>query len=136
MAYFEGLIETEDGAPVEVVYVGAEPFYVIDDQGFRRHVDAGEIDRIVLEQFLEQLHEHSDEASRAMLQLMGQDDLFAKAAVDATIRNADVEQVRKQGLPPQARQMLALFGFRIVINYHGEVVRVDLPSAPEGDDES
>lgn len=135
MAYFEGLIETEDGAPVEVTFVGAEPFYVIDDQGFRRHIDAGEVDRIVLGQFLEQLREHSDEASRAMLQLMGQDDLFAKAAVDATIRNADVEQVRRTGLPPEARQWLGMLGFRVVINYHGEVVRINMPTAPETDDE-
>jgi hypothetical protein len=135
MAYFEGLIETEDGAPVEVAFVGTEPFYVVDDQGFRRHIDAEDVDRAVLDQFLGQLREHSDEASRAMLQLMGQDDLFAKAAVDATIRNADVEQVRQQGLPPEARQWLSMLGFRVIINYHGEVVSIKMPAGPEPDDE-
>lgn len=135
MAYFEGLVVTEDGEPVEVAYVGAEAFYVINDQGFRRHIEAAPIDRVVLAQFLTQLHEHPDEASRALLQMMGQDDLFAKAAVDATIRNINVDQVLAQSLPPQARQWLGMLGFRVVIDYHGDIVRVDLPSAPESDED-
>ena len=54
MAFFEGLVETEDGVPVAAVRIGGESFYVIDDQGFRRHVDAQPIDRAVLAQFLGQ----------------------------------------------------------------------------------
>ena len=60
MAFFAGLVETEDGVPVAAVHIGGESFYVIDDQGFRRHVDAQPIDRSVLAQFLEQLQEHPD----------------------------------------------------------------------------
>ncbi len=131
MAFFEGLVETEDGAPVSVAYIGAESYYVIDDQGFRRHVEAGEVDRPVMEQFLAQLQEHRDEAGEAMLKLMGQDDLFTKAAVDSTLENIKLDQVIGQGLPPEARQWLGMLGFRIVINLHGEVVRVDMPAAPE-----
>jgi len=48
------------------------------------------------------------------------------------VRNLRVDQILDQGLPPQARQMLAMLGFRIVVNLHGEVVRVDMPSMPEG----
>lgn len=79
MAFFEGLVETEDGAKVETAIIGGEDFYVIDDQGFRRHVEAAEIDRLVLGQFLEQMQEHRNEASQAMLRLMGSEDLFTKA---------------------------------------------------------
>ena len=135
MAFFEGLVETEDGAPVSVTYVGGQSFYVIDDQGFRRHVEAGEIDRAVLAQFLGQLQEHQDEASQAMLQMMGQDDLFTKAMVDSTLSNINVDQVANQALPPEGRQWMAMLGFRIVINLHGEIVRVDMPAAPQGYDE-
>lgn len=131
MAFFEGLVETEDGVPAAVVNVGGESFYVIDDQGFRRHVDAQPIDRAVLAQFLGQLQEHPDEASSAMLRMMGQDDLFTKAMVDSTLRNIDLDQIAGQALPPDARQWLGMLGFRIVIDLHGEIVRVDMPSAPE-----
>lgn len=132
MAFFEGLIETEDGTPVEVTTIGDESFYVIDDQGFRRHIEAAQVDRPVLAQFLSQLQEHRDEAGEAMLKLMGQDDLFTKAMVDSTLANINLDQVAGQALPPDARQWLGMLGFRIVINVHGEIVRLDLPAAAEG----
>jgi hypothetical protein len=34
-------------------------------------------------------------------------------------------------LPPDAQQWLSMLGFRVVINLHGEVVRVDMPAATE-----
>lgn len=135
MPFFEDLVVTEDGAPVAVSYVGATPYYVVDDQGFRRHVEARPIDRAVLEQFLEQLMAHRDEASEAMLRLMGQDDLFAKAAVDATLDNINVEKLLDQALPAEARQWLGMLGFRVVINLHGDLVRVEMPAAPAEDEE-
>lgn len=135
MAFFEGLVETEDGVPVGVTYVGGVAFYVIDDQGFRRHVEARDIDRVVLAQFLAQLQQHPDEAARAMLQLMGQDDLFTKAMVDATLRNINLEQILDQRMPGEARQWLGMLGFRIVVDLRGQVVRVDMPVAPGDWDE-
>lgn len=135
MAFFAGLIETEDGTKVEVATIGPADFYVVDDQGFRRHVEAAAVDRVVLGQFLEQMQEHRDEASQAMMKLMGSEDLFTKAAVDSTLKNVNVEHMLGQMLPPEARQWLGMLGFRIVIDYHGEVVRVDMPAAPEADDE-
>lgn len=135
MAFFEGLIETEDGAPVAVTAVGQTEYYVIDDAGFKRHVEAAEVDRVVLGQFLEQMQEHRDEASQAMMKLMGSEDLFTKAAVDSTLKNVNVEQMLGQRLPPEARQWLGMLGLKVVIDYHGEVVRVDMPAAAEPDDE-
>ena len=132
MAFFEGLIVTEDGAPVAVAQIGGESYYVIDDQGFRRHIDAKEVDRPVMAQFLAQLQEHKEEAGQAMLNMMGQDDLFTKAMVDSTLDNITLDQMIGQTLPPEARQWLSMLGFRVVINLHGEVVRVDMPAAAEG----
>lgn len=135
MAFFEGLIETEDGALPDVAYVGGAAFYVIDDHGFRRHIDARDVDRVVLGQFLEQLQEHPDEAARAMLQLMGQDDLFTKAMVDATLRNINLEQILDQRMPSEARQWLGMLGFRVIVDLRGQVVRVNMPAAPADWDE-
>ena len=131
MAFFEGLVVTEDGEAVEVANVGGETFYIVNDQGFRRHVDARDVDRHVLSIFVDQLKDHEDEASEAMLHMMGQDDLFTKGMVDATLRNINVDQMLGQYLPPDARQLLGMMGFRVVIDLHGEVVRVEMPAAPE-----
>jgi hypothetical protein len=132
MALFEGLVVTEDGTPVELVGVGDAQFYVIDDHGFRRHVDARDVDRAVLGQFTAELEGHRDEAAAAMLTLMGQDDLFTKAAVDSALRNIDVERVLDETMPAEARQWLAMMGFLVVVDVHGDVVRVEMPAAPDG----
>jgi len=135
MAFFEGLVETEDGAKVETALIGGEDFYVIDDQGFRRHVEAAAIDRVVLSQFLEQMQEHRSEASQVMMKLMGSEDLFTKAAVDSTLKNINVDQILGSTLPADARQWLGMLGFKIVTDYHGDVIRVDMPAAPDMEDE-
>jgi hypothetical protein len=134
MAFFEGLVVTEDGQPVEVVTLGDRTYYVIDDAGFHRHVDARAVDGVVLDQFVTQLGEHQEEASAAMLGMIGQDDLFTKAMVDSTIRNIDVGQLLSHQLPPEVRQWLTMIGFQVVIDRHGEIVRVDMPGALADDD--
>lgn len=135
MPLFEDLVVTDQGVPVSVAYVGATPYYVIDDQGFHRHVEARPIDRAVLAQFAAQLQEHRGEAAEAMLRMMGQDDLFAKAAVDSALDHIDLERVLDQTLPAEVRQWLGMFGFRVVIDVHGELVRIDMPEAADGFDE-
>jgi hypothetical protein len=42
-----------------------------------------------------------------------------------------VEKIMEQGIPEQARNMMGMVGFRIIINLHGEVVRLDQPSIPD-----
>jgi len=70
-----------------------------------------------------------------MLRMMGRDDLFTKAAVDSALQNINLEQMLDQTLPVEARQWLAMLGFRVVINLHGELVRVEMPAAAGDFDE-
>ncbi len=135
MAFFEGLVETEEGLPVTVREIGGISYYVIDDHGFLRHVEAEQVDRPVLAHLLSIMKEHQDEASEATLRMLGQDDLFTKAMVDASIRNVTPEHLLSQRLPDEARRWLGMVGFRVVINIHGEVVRVELPTPSEDWDE-
>ena len=130
-ALFAGLVYDERDIPVDVSYVGSEAHYVVDDNGFKRHVDAEVVDRQVLSVFIQQLQENKDLAVEQALQYLGRDDLFTKAAVDASMRNIDMEQIIAQGIPEQARNMMGMLGFRIIINHHGEVVRMDQPAAPD-----
>lgn len=131
-AMFEDLVYDELDNPVDVAFVGGAAFYVIDDAGFRRHIDAEQVDREILDMFLGQLEGNQDLAVAQALQMMGKDDLFTKAAVDAQLRNVDADAILAQGIPPQARDMLGMMGFRIIINYRGELVNIDPPQLPEG----
>ena len=130
-AMFAGLVYDENENVVATAVVGPEAFYVIDDNGFKRHIDAEEVDRQVLSFFLEQLEDNKDIAVEQMLNMMGKDDLFTKAAVDASLRNVNMDEIIAQGVPEQARNMLGMLGFRITINLHGEVIKLDQPSVPD-----
>lgn len=130
-ALFDGLVYDEREVPVEISYVGSEAHYVVDDNGFLRHIDAELIDRQVLAVFIQQLQDNKELAVEQTLKFLGRDDLFTKAAVDASMRNIDLDQIIEQGLPEQARNMMGMLGFRIIINHHGEVVKLDQPSAPD-----
>jgi hypothetical protein len=73
----------------------------------------------------------------AMLDYLGQDDLFTKAAIESSIGKMDeqMQQLLDVGLPEEARQWLGLMGFGVVIDVHGEVVDVEMPGAVDYDDE-
>jgi hypothetical protein len=128
-ALFAGLIQDENGNAVDVVLVGDVPNYVVNDAGFRRHVEAEAVDRRVIEMLREQFMDHREIATEAMLQMLGKDDLFTKAMIDASIKNMD--QVLRHGLPEGARAWLGMLGFRVIVNRHGEVVELDMPEQSE-----
>jgi len=54
-ALFAGLVVDENGRPVDTAIVGGEPFYVVDDAGFHRHIPSEQVDRQVLTQMQEML---------------------------------------------------------------------------------
>jgi hypothetical protein len=134
-ALFSELVYDEREMPVEVSYVGTDAFYIVDDNGFLRHIDAETVDRQVLAVFIQQLQENKDLAVEQALKMIGKDDLFTKAAIDSSMRNIDMDQIIAQGIPEQARTMMGMLGFRIIINHHGEVVRMDQPVAPDDYDD-
>ena len=130
-ALFAELVYDERGTLVETAVIGGEAQYVVDDDGFHRHIDAEHVDRQVLAFFIGQLQANKDMAVEQIMRMTGQDDLFTKAAIDAQIENVNMDEIMKQGVPLQARNMLGMMGFRIIINVHGDVVDMDQPALPD-----
>jgi hypothetical protein len=56
--------------------------------------------------------------------------------INNQLENIDnqLEMLKRQGMPEVSRSYLGLLGFKIVTNYHGDVVRVDQPSIPSEDE--
>lgn len=128
-ALFAGLVLNEEDEPAEVVYIGAVPHYVILDDGFRRHVEAETVDRQVIQWLRQQILSNRELVTQGMLSMLGKDDLFTKAMIDASVQNIDkhVDVLFEQGLPEDTRTWLGMLGFKVVVNVHGEVVRLDAP---------
>jgi hypothetical protein len=126
-AVFEGLISNEEGDPVDVTYLGDEAFYVIPDGDFRRHVEASVVDDQVLGSLKEQIMGIQDVAVESVLKYLGKEDLFTKASIDMAIKNFD--QAFREADPEQWKPWLGMMGFRVVVNVHGELVRIESPEA-------
>ncbi len=134
---FIGLVTDESGNPIESGFIGNDPCYVIDDAGFRRHVPAAQIDRAVLAQMAEMMKGSEDFLSEQTAKMLGQDDPFSKAMIERQIKNIDqqFEALMQTGMPEEMRSYLGMMGFKVVVDYHGEIIRVEQPSAASDEGE-
>jgi cell fate (sporulation/competence/biofilm development) regulator YlbF (YheA/YmcA/DUF963 family) len=134
---FAGLVLDESGNLAESAMVGDEPCYVVDDTGFRRHIPSEQVDRQVLNQLAEMMKGSEEFLSEQTAKMLGQEDVFTKAAIQQQLKNIDkqFDQLLQAGLPEDMRAYLGMMGFKIIINVHGEVLRVEQPGAigDEGD---
>jgi hypothetical protein len=134
---FAGLVVDENGNLAESAFIGNEPAYVVDDDGFKRHIPAEQIDRAVLNQFAEMMKGSEDILSKETAKMMGQDDPFSQAMIQNQLKNIEqqFDVILKTGLPEDMRAYLGMMGFKVVINYHGEIVRVEQPGASDEEGE-
>ena len=135
---FAGLVIDEFGNVAESALIGDEPCYVVDDAGFRRHIPAEQVDRQVLGQITESMKGSEEYLSEQTAKMLGQEDIFSKAMIEQQLKSIDkqLDQLMQVGIPEDMRAYLGMTGFRIVINVHGEVVRVEQPgiASDEGDE--
>jgi len=131
-ALFAGLVVDEFDRPVEVGYVGGDPCYVVNDQGFRRHIPSEQVDRQVLGMMREQIQGNEELLTEQTAKMIGQEDLFSHALILNQLKNLDkqFDNLLQTGIPEEMRAYIGMMGFRVVINFHGEVIRFDQPSAP------
>lgn len=135
VAVFAGLVLGENDRPVDTTHLGVEAYYVVDDDGFKRHIPSEAVDRQVLTMLQETVLANREAVVAGMLDYLGKEDLFTKAAVEASLGQMDeqMQQLLNVGLPEEARQWLGLMGFRVVIDVHGDVVELEMPGAVDPD---
>jgi hypothetical protein len=126
---FAGLVLDEFGNPAETALVGNEPCYVVDDAGFRRHIPAEQVDKQVLGQIANLMKGSEDLISEQTAKMLGQEDVFTKAAIEQQLKNIDkqFDQLMQAGIPEDMRAYLGMMGFKVTINMHGEVLDIDQP---------
>lgn len=132
---FAGLVVDENDKPAGVTTIGGEGFYIVDDAGFRRHIPSEEVDRQVLNKMREQVQGNEDAITEQTSKMVGEIDIFSRAMILNQLKNLDkqFDMILKTGIPEEGRAYLGMMGFRVVINFHGEVIRIDQPSAPAGE---
>ncbi len=133
-AVFAGLVVDEYDRPVDVVYVGDEPFYVVDDAGFHRHVPSEMVDRQVLEHMRSIIAGNEESISEQTAKMLGQEDPFSLAMILNQLKNIEkqFDALMETGIPEEGRAYMGMMGFRVRINIHGEVLEVVQPGMEGG----
>jgi hypothetical protein len=132
---FSGLVVDEFDRPVGTAFVGDEPCYVVEDSGFRRHIPSEQVDLQILEMMSQQVKGNEETLSNQTAKMLGQEDIFSRALIMNQLKNLDkqFEILLNTGIPEDGRAYLGMMGFRVTINMHGEVVRIDQPGIASSD---
>jgi hypothetical protein len=128
-AVFEGLVYDEFDKPVQAGWIGADPVYIVDDNGFKRHIPAEDVDRQVWEFMQGQIEGNEGLISEKAAEMMGEVDIFTKAAIENQLKHMDsqFDQLEQIGIPEESRLYLGMIGFRITISIHGDVLDINQP---------
>jgi hypothetical protein len=130
---FAGLVVDEFDHPVTTAFIGDEPCYVVDDAGFMRHIPSEQVDRAVLNSMHEQISGNEDLLTEQAAKMLGTEDIFSKALLENQLKNIEkqFDALLDAGIPEEGRAYMGMSGFKVVINVHGEVIRLDQPSATD-----
>jgi hypothetical protein len=133
---FHGLVFSEAGEPLSAAQVGEEPFYVLNDAGFLRHIRARAVDESILRWLWEQIRGHEQELAEQAARMTGQEDLFSRAVLQHSLAHPEthLEEIFRQGLPESTRMWMGMMGFRAIVDLHGELLRVEQPARPADED--
>lgn len=134
---FAGLVIDENENSVKTANVGGEPCYVVDDNGFLRHIPSSKVDRRVLEMMSEMIQGHEGLLSEQAAKMLGQDDIFTRAMIENQLKQMDqqYERILDQNIPEESLAYMGMTGFRIKINLHGEVIDLQQPGMVAPEDE-
>ena len=127
-ALFADLVFNEEGQPAKSVYIGWIPHYAVPDGDFLRHVEAKHVDRQIVVSLQERILAMRDVVTEGMIHILGQEDLFTKASIEHAIENMD--RILEPGAVDvdELRTALWMAGFRAIVDVHGDVVRLEVPS--------
>ncbi|HEY3311897.1 MAG TPA: hypothetical protein VGK00_09680 [Anaerolineales bacterium] len=125
-ALFAGLVFDEFDRPLEAGFIGTEPAYIIDDAGFHRYIPAEQIDRYILNKMKEMIQGNEGFLSDQAAKMMGAEDLFSRAMIENQLKHIDkqFDALLDIGIPEDMRAYLGMSGFKVIVNYHGDVLEV------------
>ena len=125
-ALFGGLVFDEYDRVLETGKVGDEPVYIINDAGFKRHVPAEKIDSLILAEIKGSISGQENFLSQQAAKMMGANDVFSKALIQNQLKNLEKQfsHLMETGIPEDMRAYLGLSGFKVTVDYHGDLLEV------------
>jgi hypothetical protein len=110
-ALFADLIFNEEGQPAREVRIGDVPHYAVP----------------------ERILAMRDVVTEGMIQLLGEEDLFTRPAIEHAIENMDRVFEAEDVDVDELRTALWMTGFRATVDVHGDLVHLELPGLEGGE---
>ena len=88
-AVFQGLVFDENNQQLNTTLVGNEACYVINDDGFLRHIPAENVDKQVVDAIRCQVEDNKDLISEQTIKMIGNVDIFTHAIIQNQLANLD-----------------------------------------------
>jgi hypothetical protein len=131
-AIFEGLVYDPSGNLLSVDYDGSEAVYILNDDGFLRHIPAADVDRQIWDVLTAPLEGNEDAISAQAAKMLGQEDIFRlrSSAANWKTKDKQFEAVQASVYQKTAR-LPGMVGFRVTVDLHGEVIDVHQPGIIE-----
>lgn len=135
-ALFEGLVFDERDEPLKAGYVGDEAVYILDDDGFKKHITAQKIDRAIFSEITGLIKGHEDRLSDQAASMLGTEDVFSKALIEQQLKNIDGQfnELLKNGIPSEMRAYLGMSGFKVIVDHHGDILEFRAAGSPPIDE--
>lgn len=105
--------------------VGGDPFYAIPEDAFLRDVNAQHVDRQIVTRLQQRIRAVGDAVIDGVLDLLGEEDLFARASIELAIDRMDQVHDARAVDVDQFRTALWMAGFRAVIDVHDDLLRLE-----------
>lgn len=136
-AFFSGLVYDENNNLIETSTIGNEAFYVVDDYGFKRHIESRELDEKIFHLFTDQIDGNEEYLANAAANMTGKTDLFSMAMFKNQLLNIDkeIDSMLRQAPPPGLTEFLGMAGFKVNIDLHGNIVNVNMPAVNDNTDD-
>lgn len=133
---FKGLVVDENDHVVQTGMIGNDPCYIVDDAGFKRHISSDQIDLEVLGKLGEQVKGNEEYIADETAKMTGADDLFSHAFIENQLKNMDKQfgLMLQTGLPEGTRAYLGMMGFKVVIDIHGTILKLEQPGSQSGEE--
>lgn len=131
-ALFEGLIFDEHDVPLKAGHVGEEAVYILDDDGFNKHISAEKIDRAIFGQIADMIKGHEDILTDQAANMLGTEDVFSKAIIEQQLKNIDSQftELMRTGIPSEMRAYLGMSGFKVIVDHHGDIQEFRAAGSP------
>ena len=86
---FQGLVFDENDQPLNTTFVGNDACYVIDDEGFLRHILAENIDKQVIDAIRNQVDDNKELIAEQTIKMIGDVDIFTHGIIQNQLANLD-----------------------------------------------